>query len=147
MRDNPRREYLRHAVDVPLEITSVSTPSARVNRGVNVSFGGLSFMFDEPLPIDQVLTVRIPTVKPPFEASARVIWCRPEGDKYLVGIQFLEATAAFRARMVEQVCFIENYRKAMLEQQGRALTTDEAATEWIRKYAGNFPDTETRPAV
>lgn len=146
MRDNPRREFLRHAVDVPLEVTHAG-PSVRQHRGVNVSFGGLSFTFEEPLAIDEIVTVRVPSVKPPFEATGRVVWSRPENGKYLVGIQFLDAEAAFRARMVEQVCFIENYRKAMLEQEGRTLSTDEAATEWIEKYAGKFPDTTTDPTT
>jgi hypothetical protein len=41
--------------------------------------------------------------------------------------------------MVEQVCSIERYRRLMESEEGRVLTRDEAAQEWIAKYAGRFP--------
>jgi hypothetical protein len=41
--------------------------------------------------------------------------------------------------MVEQVCAIDRYRRQVLEQEGRTLSRDEAASEWITKYAGRFP--------
>jgi hypothetical protein len=42
--------------------------------------------------------------------------------------------------MVQQVCSIENYRKEVETREGRTLTNQEAAAEWIKKHAGNFPD-------
>jgi hypothetical protein len=41
--------------------------------------------------------------------------------------------------MVEQVCYIENYKKMVYQTEGRQLTTEEAAMEWIGKYASQFP--------
>lgn len=131
------REYIRHTVDVPLEVRVL--PSKPV-RSVNISHGGLAFTLDDCLTKDQIIELRIDTVKPPFEAQARVVWCKPEGDKYLVGVQFLNSTAAFQSRMVQQVCSIENYRKEVEANEGRILSSQEAAAEWIAKYAGNFPD-------
>lgn len=139
---NPQREFLRHTVDVPLEIESVPESAARLEQGVNVSFGGLAFQSTScPTPGD-VIRLRIPTVEPAFEATARVAWCRNEGEYFLVGVQFTDASAAFKSRMVQQVCSIENYRKEVREQEGRELSTQEAAAEWIEKYAGRFPDSE-----
>ena len=139
---NPRREYIRHTIDVPLEVETLSHPRGRVEHGVNVSYGGLAFVSDDCLATGDTIRLRVPTVDPPFEAAARVAWCRPEGDAYLVGVQFTDAGAAFRSRMVQQVCSIENYRKEVLAREGRDLTTQEAATEWIELYAGRFPDSE-----
>jgi hypothetical protein len=34
---------------------------------------------------------------------------------------------------------IEHYRKEVERLEGRALTSQEAAGEWISKYAGDFP--------
>jgi len=42
--------------------------------------------------------------------------------------------------MVEQVCSIESYQKKIYETEGRRLTTEQAAMEWIAKYAAQFPD-------
>lgn len=143
MRSNPRREFLRHTVDVPLEVERVGEPEALTEQGVNVSHGGLAFLSTQCPSVGEVLRLRIPTVDPPFEGRARVAWCRPEGERFLVGVQFLDATAAFQSRMVQQVCSIENYRKELREREGRLLTTQDAAAEWIALYAGRFPDSET----
>lgn len=60
-------------------------------------------------------------------------------EHYDVGIELLNRDDAFRARMVEQVCHIEKYRRTVKETQGRSLTGEEAAMEWIGKYASTFP--------
>lgn len=45
--------------------------------------------------------------------------------------------------MVEQLCHIEHYRRTVRESQGRALGSQEAAIEWIERYAEAFPFSET----
>jgi hypothetical protein len=55
-------------------------------------------------------------------------------------VQFLDAADAFRARMVEQVCSIERYRREVRRREGRVLSGQEAAEEWIREHAARFPD-------
>lgn len=135
---NPRR-FIRHTADVPIEVRAVPGSAPVMQQGTNVSEGGLAFVSDSCLDAEGTIEVRIPEVDPPFEAHARVVWCRPEGDRYLVGVQFLDAADTFKARMVEQVCTIEKYRKDVREQEGRELDAQQAAAEWIQKYAGQFP--------
>lgn len=139
-RSNPRRAFIRHTVGVPLEVRAVTDSAPRAEQSVNVSEGGLSFVTDHDLPLGSTIEVRIPEVDPPFEAHARVAWRSAEDGRYCVGVQFLDAADAFRARMVEQVCSIERYRQEVKAREGRALTSQEAAAEWIGKYAGRFPD-------
>ena len=136
---NPQRAFIRHTVNVPLEVKVVPSAPAQNNEGVNISEGGLAFTVDSCIPDNTVIELRIPTVTPPFEAHARVVWCRAEGSKFLVGAQFLESDDAFQSRMVQQVCAIENYRREQM-QQGRMLDSQQAATEWITKFAGRFPN-------
>jgi hypothetical protein len=137
---DPQRQFIRHTVNVPLQVKLLPDAAPEPNEGVNVSHGGLAFTVKECLPLDQVIELRIPTVDPPFEAHARVAWCKPEGNNYLVGVQFLDSTDAFQSRMVQQVCAIEQYRQEVAAKEGRKLSSQEAASEWIRKYAGRFPD-------
>ncbi|HEX8322233.1 PilZ domain-containing protein [Longimicrobium sp.] len=139
-RYNPRRTFIRHTAGVPLEVTCVPGSPASTLQSVNVSTGGLSFVSDEHHALGAIIQVRIPTVDPPFEARARVVWIKPEGDGYCVGVEFLDANDAFRSRMVEQVCAIEQYRGEVLENEGRELTPQDAAAEWIGRFAGRFPD-------
>lgn len=134
-----RRQYLRHTVGVPLEVDRVGTSAPYREAGVNVSHGGLAFLSTWCPQVGDVLRLRIPTVEPVFEANARVTWCRAESGKFLVGVQFLDASDAFRSRMVQQVCAIENYRREMRAQEGRELSIEAASAEWIAKYAGRFP--------
>lgn len=137
---NPHREFIRHTADVPIEVRTVAGRARRHRRGVNVSFGGLAFTSDEYLEPGSTIDIRIAEVKPPFEAHAQVAWCRPEAEGYAVGVKFLDSGAAFRSRMVEQVCSINAYRREVELREGRSLTPEEAATEWIARYGGRFPD-------
>ncbi|HET7274240.1 MAG TPA: PilZ domain-containing protein [Longimicrobiaceae bacterium] len=141
MRSNPRREFLRHTIGVPLEVRELPGATMTHAQSRNVSFGGLAYDSEECPEIGSIIEIGIPTVEPPFQARARVSWCRPENDAYLVGIEFLESGDAFQARMVQQVCSIENYRREKEANEGRDVTTEEAAREWIEKYGGRFPDT------
>jgi c-di-GMP-binding flagellar brake protein YcgR len=143
MQENPRREYVRHTVDVPLEVREVAGRPA-TQQSVNVSFGGLAFVADTCPAAGSTIALRIPSVDPPFEAEARVAWCRPHGEGYLVGVQFLSASDAFRSRMVQQVCAIDQYRRQVLRDEGRELAPQEAAAEWIARFGGRFPDSASR---
>ena len=44
----------------------------------------------------------------------------------------------FRARMLDQVRQIRRYRKKKLKDTGRLMSLDEAAIEWIERYASSF---------
>lgn len=151
------REFIRHTVDVPLQFRAIEDrdhhdlgplpDDADGGDGLtseghsrNVGFGGLAFESNFCPMAGQLIEVKIPTVDPPFVAKARVAWCRPDPQGgYLIGASFLDASDAFKSRMVQQVCSIENYRKEVKEREGRELTTQEASAEWIEKFAGRFP--------
>lgn len=50
----------------------------------------------------------------------------------------IEYAAAFRLRMERQCHQIRLYRLALLRDGGRLLSPDEAAIEWIDRYAATF---------
>ena len=135
------RRYIRHPSDIPIEYRQVEAVEREQPRLTNVSLGGFAFTSRSPIPLDTRLRVRIPFVNPPFEALCRVVWCRLEGDgNYEVGLAFEAEEDAYRVRMVEQVCHIEHYKREVLAREGRELSGEEAAMEWIRKYAKDFPE-------
>jgi len=45
---------------------------------------------------------------------------------------------AFRLRMLDQIRQIGKYRQAVLKETGKLLTPEEAALEWIERYAATF---------
>jgi hypothetical protein len=136
------RAYIRHPSEFPIELCSVeqSEPARRKERLLDVSVGGLCCLSHTPYTQGARITVRIPVGEPPFAAEGTVAWCRPEnGDgRYRIGIAFDDASLAFSARMVEQVCHIGRYHR-YLREQGREVSEDEAAIEWIGKYGKVFP--------
>lgn len=138
--DTPRRrrKYIRHPVDVPLEVENVSGEQA--TQITDVSFGGLSFLCGQYHRPGTELLLRIPFLEPPFEARARVAWCRTEYGGHRIGVRFHAEDDAFRSRMVEQVCAIESYRNEVRQREGRVLSAAEAAHEWIERFAARFPD-------
>ncbi|MCB1699797.1 MAG: hypothetical protein H6985_03525 [Pseudomonadales bacterium] len=49
-----------------------------------------------------------------------------------------ESTDAFQGRMEAQCQLIRKYRSEVLRDEGRQLSYDEAALEWIERYAEGF---------
>ena len=137
------RQFIRPPANIPIEIHAYGSASAPPTYGkrhvVNVSLGGLEFDSDHELGRGILVAVRIALVRPVFEIVARVVWCRAATPGYRMGAEFLNPQDEYRARMVEQICYIETYKRQMFEVEHRDLTTEEAATEWIAKYAAQFP--------
>lgn len=134
--------YDRHPVDILIEVTALNQMSHAIHNTINFSTGGLAFRCDRAFEPGSMLSIRVPFVNPPFEVEARVAWCATRHGHFETGAEFLNSDNAFMARMVEQVCQIENYKKEVFQAEGRILSPNEAATEWISKYATQIPGTE-----
>ena len=105
----------------------------------NVSYGGLAFLSDTAIKLDTIIGLPMPHLRPAFQLpAARVAWCHQEGSSFAVGVQFLDAAEACQVRMVEQVCPIESYRRDVEQREGRQLTAEEAAEEWISRHASSL---------
>lgn len=133
------RNYIRHPSDIPIKYRVSRQPSHGEELLTNISQGGLAFAARHAVEVGSTLYFHIPFIKPRMEARGRVVWCNMENGAYLIGVEFDDEDQAFHARMVEQICHIEDYKRKVLRQEGRSLTTEQAAREWIEKYAGQFP--------
>jgi PilZ domain-containing protein len=134
------RQFIRHPVDVPVEIgTDESGPLSSLHTH-DISLGGVALLSSFAVPAGACVKIRIACVQPAFEAHARVAWCHRHEEGYELGVAFLDAEDAFLARMVEQICHIEDYRKTVRQLEARELSSEEAAHEWISKHAAQFPD-------
>jgi len=135
------RQFIRHPVDVPIEVLCFPDSGYVQSSTHDVSFGGLAFFSDTAIEPERIIALRIPVLRPAFEVTeALVAWCKDTGSKYAVGVKFPDAEEAFRVRMIEQICHIESYRRDVAQREGRQLTTEEAAGEWIGRYASSFPN-------
>lgn len=132
------REFIRHPSDIPIEV-EVEEHIEDHDRLKNISAGGLSFHSSQPIEQDRILTLRIMAVQPPFETRGKVMWCRKTEQGYDVGIELLNRDQVYHARMVEQICHIEHYKREVLKTEGRSLSGEQAAKEWIARFANEFP--------
>jgi len=87
-----------------------------------------------------LLHIRISGDEKSLDARAFVAWCQPEGQGYRIGVRFENPEDAYRSRLLEQVIAIERFREELARAEGREVARDEAAREWIRRHAGDFPD-------
>lgn len=136
------RSFIRHPSNIPIDFQLEELVVEGNEYLKNVSIGGLAFNSRSKLDIGSVIRIKIPLVQPVFQALGRVTWCRPEDGHFEVGIEFLDENDTFRARMVEQICHIEEYKQDVLKKEGRKLSGEEAASEWIQRYAVKFPSSE-----
>ncbi|TAK90748.1 MAG: PilZ domain-containing protein [Burkholderiaceae bacterium] len=135
------RTFIRHPAEIPIEVQSpAQSDHALAADGHDVSLGGLALSSQRAVEPGEIVDVSIPFVQPPFASRARVAWCNHCGGAFELGVEFLDYDDAFRARMVEQICYIERYKKDVAKLEGRMLSTEEAASEWIHKHAAAFSE-------
>lgn len=134
------RNYIRHPSDIPIQYVEENNETPVSHTINDVGYGGLSFNSPKHIEEGTRLHICINTVNPIFEADGMVVWCKPEGSEFIVGMEFINKEDIFLVRMVEQVCHIEHYKREMLEKEGRELSSKQAASEWISKFAGKFPN-------
>ena len=133
------RKFIRHAAGLPIEIALGDLVAHKKEYLNNISFGGLSFKSRESVETGTLINIRIPLVRPMFTATGKVAWCRKEGAVFNVGVKFVTPADGFKIRMLEQICHIETYKKELRKTAGHHVTGEQAALEWIRKYADKFP--------
>lgn len=134
------RLYIRHPTDVPIDFQIGGQASINREMLTNYSEGGLCFVSEVDIDPGTEIHIAIPITPPHFHATGIVVWCHEEDENYLIGVKFTEKETAYAVRMVEQLCYIEHYKQSVKQSEGRNLTGEEAALEWIDKYADDFPN-------
>jgi hypothetical protein len=133
------RQYIRHPASIPIFYDLVDRASNRKDYLKNISHGGLCFQSKQAIETGACLLLQIPFTRPVFKEQGLVVWCQATDGHYEVGVQFTTVQTEFRVRMVEQVCYIEEYRHDLFAKEGREVSSEAAATEWIMQYGRDFP--------
>jgi hypothetical protein len=134
------RQFIRHPSDVPIDFKLCGADISNQELLKNYSEGGLCFSSDTWVEPDSEIQVTIPIPNREFRARASVVWCKFIDGTYEVGIRFVDADAEHAVLMYEQIYQIERYKEEKLTLEGRHLSGEEAAREWIGQYAGDFPE-------
>ncbi len=133
------RQYIRHPSQIPIEYSISDKVEQKKKLLNNISTGGLCFRSDNSIKDGTEVMIHIPFIKPTFTVKGVVAWCLKKNGNYDVGVKFMDPASEFRVRNIEQVCHIEQYRKKELQKKGRKISAEEAAREWVAKYAKDFP--------
>lgn len=134
------RSYIRHPSDIPIHVDEHDSGIPAQHVLSDVSQGGLAFNMNRPLEKGACLTLTIDTVNPPFSAEGVVTHCHQREAHYVIGVEFTNRDDLFVARMVEQICHIEHYKREVALREGRQVSGEQAAHEWIERYASQFPN-------
>ncbi|MFT6552593.1 MAG: hypothetical protein ACJA1I_002649 [Zhongshania marina] len=132
------REFIRHANEIPVAVKVAGEAGSRHGHLRDVSVAGLAFDVARRIRVGSKLNFYIPSLSDEPAGRGRVVWCRPLRASFRLGLEFEQAYDACRARMVEQLCLIENYRREVKLNEGRELDPEQAAAEWIEAYAADF---------
>jgi len=133
------RQFIRHPISIPIQVHPLDHPTANIEVQ-NLSAGGLCFVTDTPLAVGSLVEFVIPNLEPDYHGDGLVVWRKEQAENlFAVGMCFITDDEYYRTRMVEQVCRIEAYRRELAEQ-GRQLTPEAAAEEWIERFAAKFDD-------
>lgn len=133
------RQYVRHPSDIPVDLHVINGHrDSRHAQMHDVSIAGLSCRVAAPVAEGAYVELNVPSITDACLGRGTVAWCRPCRGCFKVGVQFLDEQDAYRARMVEQLCQIEAYRRQMEASEGRFMDGEAAAAEWIERYAAEF---------
>lgn len=139
-----RRHFIRHPMCFPLTYriiknsrdNSVETRS----RSVNISAAGLLFSAKQPVHENSQVFLKIPFQDRTFSMKARVVRCEKDLQTRLfnIGVCFFRASDAFKAKLIEQLYLISEFRDLRTMQLGREVSLEEASQEWIKRYSKQF---------
>ncbi|AYC32681.1 PilZ domain-containing protein [Pseudomonas cavernae] len=133
------RQFLRHPSELPVELIQRKHAFLPKQRLHNISLGGVACNSSKSFRRGTAVELCIPLLGDQARCAGVVAWCRKQLDDYLIGIAFIDEDSLFRARMVEQICQIEQYRQQREQQAGQPLPVEAVAQEWIAQHAADFP--------
>lgn len=133
------RQFLRHPCDLPVELIIRKQTFLPRQRLYNISLGGVACNAPRGFRRGTSVELRIPLLGDAARCPGVVAWSRKLSSDYLVGVAFIDEDTLFRARMVEQVCQIEHYRRQRELRSGEVLSIEGTALEWIAFNAADFP--------
>lgn len=114
--------------------------NAVASRSRDICEGGLCFLWDDYLETGIPVHITIFMKAARFELNGRVAYSKREKDTgyYRTGLTFMDADNAFKAKLAEETREILDYQQMVSRVQGHEVPVEEAAEEWIAKYAERF---------
>ena len=141
-----RRHFIRHPLSLPLAYRVIK-PGLSKGRDdnmrsetINVSIGGLLFPAKHPVEPNSMIAIKMPFEDKIFNIKAKVLRCvnNSETKFYDIAVSFYRLNEAFKAKMIEQIYLIAEYRDLLTLQSGKEVSLEEASRKWIKRYSERF---------
>lgn len=135
-----KRRFFRHPLKVPIQYREMQATRMDMSSSLDLSLGGLCFYSERFFSKGTLLDVRIPVGGEIFQIHGWVAYCNrnPGVDRYRIGMTFNDAQSAFHAKLAEQMHKILEYRGKRSRELNQEISEEQAADEWIQKYARHF---------
>lgn len=133
-----QRKFIRHLLVSPLEFQVENDIERTTTK--NVSEGGLMFNSKKHVEPGAFIKINMPLYEKVFKIKAIVIYSKKDTqtELYSIGVSFVDYADAFKVKIIEQICLIEEYRVLRSLQIGKDLSLQEASEEWIKRYSERF---------
>lgn len=138
-----KRKYLRHPFSIPIKLEAPDSHESVVSESADISQGGISFLWNASLSRGSKLSITIPVKDKRFQVYGRVAYCRPDRvhpKLYRTGVRFTDVDSAFKAKLAEETLEILSYQRRLSREEGYEVPVEDAARNWISKYAASFSE-------
>ncbi|OGW75362.1 MAG: hypothetical protein A2Z72_06995 [Omnitrophica bacterium RBG_13_46_9] len=135
------RRFIRHPISFPLEFEYAPKKLYGDGRTINVSLGGLLFSSKHSSARGKIIILKLPLKDKLFRVKAKVMHVRHDisnSHLYDIGVSFLSYSEAFKAKLVEQIYLIDEYRSLRSIQLNREVDFEEASREWVERFSKRF---------
>ncbi len=107
------RKSYRFNPEIPIQIELELGRNFIIPRDYlnNISPEGISFRFGFSIIPGRKIKINIPLDRSVFAINAEVVWCKPDGQEYNIGVKFKDPSDEFKARIFSQICLIEKYKQ------------------------------------
>jgi hypothetical protein len=126
---------IEHPDEIPLQVRTLPQRSARLE---DPGLGGVRFAAREVIRPGTLVEISARVGGEAVALRGLIVAWMQHGHRTRLEMAFMDQRTAFEGRMYEQACHIEAYRLRRAAQ-GRALTVEQAAQEWISRYSATFP--------
>ena len=146
-----KRAIPRHAIELPIkyrvlgkskEATKPQPSEDQTYKTKNISDSGLLFLSSEYFKMGTLLELTLPLRDKVFTLEGRVVHSSEDSATRLfrTGIYFASASSVFKVKLVDQIHQIDEYRRSLSIKEGRPVTEEEAAHQWIKEHSVEFAD-------
>jgi hypothetical protein len=137
-----KRRFIRHPLSYPLKTRIIRHIDGDIllnGESENIGGGGLLFRSSEAVAEDTEVEINLTVENRQFELDGIVVRCDAAGNSdYNIAVSFRRPDEALKARMMEQVVRIEEFKRRLERRCAKPLDFSWVAKQWIKRYSGLF---------